>query len=214
MPAAYRSLFGPTTLASHRGFDAGALEFAADLATKLSAPLFAGTWSRLLIDLNRSAHHPQRIPAKHKLTAAQRNALHDTVWNPFRQDVADAIRTAIDISGHCLHLSVHSFTPVMNGQARTTQVGLLYDPARSMEAELAGQLQSRLRAATGLTIHRNQPYRGVADGHTTALRRLHSGPRYSGIEIEINQAVVSGKDWTPLRELMTGVIAAAVLLEP
>jgi hypothetical protein len=33
-------------------------------------------------------------------------------------------------------------------------------------------------------VRRNYPYKGIADGHVTALRRTF-GPRYSGIELEV-----------------------------
>src|SRR3569623_2690779 len=61
IPARYRALFDghAELLGSHRGYDAGALRLARELAQALDAPLFAATVSRLLIDLNRSLLHPQ-----------------------------------------------------------------------------------------------------------------------------------------------------------
>jgi len=43
----------------------------------------------------------------------------------------------------------------------------------------------------GLRVRRNYPYRGAADGLTTHLRR-QLGPRYLGVELEINQALLLG----------------------
>ncbi|MCA1602738.1 MAG: N-formylglutamate amidohydrolase [Acidobacteria bacterium] len=59
VPSRYRALFRgqETMLKTHRGSDLGALRLARELATTLEAPLFAGSISRLLIDLNRSLHH-------------------------------------------------------------------------------------------------------------------------------------------------------------
>jgi predicted N-formylglutamate amidohydrolase len=42
----------------------------------------------------------------------------------------------------------------------------------------------------GLAIMMNYPYRGVADGHTTALRRRFGDRGYLGLELEINQNLV------------------------
>ena len=50
----YRAL-----LATHRGFDPGALVMARQLATAFAAPLVTSTTSRLVVDLNRSIGHPR-----------------------------------------------------------------------------------------------------------------------------------------------------------
>ena len=58
----------------------------------------------------------------------------------------------------------------------------------------------------------NYPYSGAADGLTTWLRLRHPQTRYLGVELEINQALVGGKDWrrfqdnvaASLRELVPG----------
>ena len=59
VPSRYRALFRDqeAVLKTHRGSDLGALWLARELATALEAPLFTGSVSRLLIDLNRSLHH-------------------------------------------------------------------------------------------------------------------------------------------------------------
>lgn len=213
MPQEYAQLFDQPTMDSHRGWDAGALDLAQDLSNSLGAPLFAGTWSRLLIDLNRSAHHPKRMPGKHKLSEDQRAALHNMTWQPYRKQVNDAIQQAVKANGHCIHLSIHSFTPVFDGKHRKTEIGLLYDPARPGELQLALQLQSAIQAATDLIVHRNQPYRGIADGHTTALRRQFTARQYSGVEIEVSQTLVGAADWAAvykqLAEIVSGLVATA-----
>ena len=65
VPSRYRALFRgqEAVLKTHRGSDLGALRLARELATALEAPLFAGSVSRLLIDLNRSLHHVQLYSA-------------------------------------------------------------------------------------------------------------------------------------------------------
>ena len=52
VPAEYGSLFAghEALLPTHRGWDAGALMLAQQLATAFDAPLFAATTTRLLID--------------------------------------------------------------------------------------------------------------------------------------------------------------------
>jgi predicted N-formylglutamate amidohydrolase len=68
-------------------------------------------------------------------------------------------------------------------------IGLLYDPHRPSEVHFVEDFQRRLTEHTSMRIRRNFPYRGVADGHATALRRLFSQDQYVGIEIEVNQSL-------------------------
>ena len=61
IPSRYRHLFAgfEALLQTHRGYDAGALALAGELARALAAPMFAAATSRLLVDLNRSIGHPR-----------------------------------------------------------------------------------------------------------------------------------------------------------
>ena len=87
-----------------------------------------------------------------------------------------------------VHLGVHSFAPHLAGVRRDFEVGLLYDPSRTAERLLAKSWQKRLREfAPELHVRRNAPYRGDADGLTTALRRDLSSREYLGLELELNQ---------------------------
>lgn len=92
--------------------------------------------------------------------------------------------------GRVLHVSVHSFTPILRGKKRDVDVGFLYDPARPNETELAKHwIKDLTRMEPGLVLRRNHPYRGVDDGHTTELRK-QVGARYAGVELELNQRFV------------------------
>jgi predicted N-formylglutamate amidohydrolase len=87
---------------------------------------------------------------------------------------------------------VHSFTPVLDGQIRDFELGLLYDPARSAEARFAAAFKGALqRDSPGIRVRRNAPYRGNADGLTTAMRKERSERKYLGIELELNQRAIS-----------------------
>ena len=44
-------------------------------------------------------------------------------------------------------------------------------------------------------LRRNSPYRGTADGLTTALRRRYPANRYIGIEVEMNQRLMKSGDF-------------------
>src|SRR5262249_47965032 len=61
IPPGYSRLFrgADDVLASHRGWDPGALTLARALAKRLRRPLHFVTWSRLLVESNRAPHNPR-----------------------------------------------------------------------------------------------------------------------------------------------------------
>jgi predicted N-formylglutamate amidohydrolase len=188
VPARYRSLFAghERLLESHRGYDKGALPLSRAIARALGADAMFGRNSRLLIDLNRSLSHPGLLSRFTKvLSAEEKQALVDQCYRPFRESVQRRIAWHLAAGRPVLHLCVHSFTPVLCGRRRNADVGLLYDPARTSERELALSL-GRALSERGLVVRRNYPYRGTADGHTTALRRAFPDG-YTSLELELNQ---------------------------
>ena len=100
-----------------------------------------------------------------------------------------------------IHISSHSFTPVLDGEVRRADVGLLYDPRRRGEVELCARWKAALCAiAPALAVRRNYPYAGKGDGLTSYLRTRFPPGAYVGIELEVNQAIVfaAGRPWTAL----------------
>ncbi|MCA9598534.1 MAG: N-formylglutamate amidohydrolase [Myxococcales bacterium] len=182
VPVELRPLFARArrVLDSHRGWDPGALQLARALRRRLDAPLFAGTVSRLVIDLNRSLHHPALVSRWTRDVPRADLVAH--YWQPFRS----ATREAIDAAGSVVHLSCHSFTPRLGSEVRNADIGLLYDPARPREVALVRRIHALL--GDELRVRRNYPYRGTADGHTQSLRRSLPKSRYIGIEVELSQA--------------------------
>ena len=191
VPPAYRELFRDrdALLRSHRGWDPGTLDLARRLASRFEAPLFASDVTRLLVDLNRSAHHPRVFSeVTRPLARPERMALIEGHHRPHRDAVRAAVADAVGEGARVVHLGVHSFTPELHGVTRVPDLALLYDPQRSGERELAAEWTRALAAALpARAIRRNDPYRGNADGLTTALRAIFADADYLGIEVEVNQ---------------------------
>ncbi|MDH5672234.1 MAG: N-formylglutamate amidohydrolase [Myxococcales bacterium] len=197
VPATYRALFASPrarrALASHRGYDAGALALAQHLSRRLCAPLVATTVTRLLVEPNRSPHHHALLSEFSRgLDAPARRALVARHHTPHRQAVEEAVRAAMGGGARVLHVGVHSFTPELGGERRTAELSLLYDPRRPHELELCRAWQRMLRAQVEpWRVRRNYPYRGRDDGLTTHLRRVLPADRYLGIELEVNQGLLA-----------------------
>jgi len=213
IPPRYRALFRASErlLASHRGYDPGALTLARDFATAFGAPLFYSTVSRLLVELNRSVGHPQLF--SYQVPDSAREELLKRYYRPYRDKLEMRVAAAVKRRKRVLHLSCHSFTPTLAGVQRPADVGLLFDPARRPEAELCAAWRDELRASQPtLRVRRNYPYRGSADGLTTYLRARFDERSYAGIELEVNQKYPRGdaQRWRALRRTLIRSFASAL----
>jgi len=196
-------------LESHRGYDVGALVMAKTLAGALRAPLIASTVSRLVIELNRSPGHPQEFSSIMKEVPERlRREVRERYYVPYRCKVEATLRQLLRRHARVVHISSHSFTQVLNGIARNADIGLLYDPRRMPEWELCARWQRAMRTLSpGWRVRCNYPYRGSDDGLTRHLRTLFPQRRYSGVELELNSAIVrsGARAW---REARSTVIEA------
>jgi predicted N-formylglutamate amidohydrolase len=211
VPRAYAALFRGerAVLASHRGYDLGALPVARALARALSAPLHVTQVTRLLVDANRTRGHRTLFSRwSRELPQAERDALmaryHDPHWKRVRAEVAKLHARGARV----VHVGVHSFTPTWNGAPREIDVGLLYDPARPAErAFCARWLAALRRAEPSLRLRRNAPYTGASNCLPTALRGELPASRYLGLELELNQALLASPRG---RRRMSALVARAL----
>ena len=198
VPARWKTLFAGAgaVLRSHRGWDRGALCTFRHLAPEVADAAYYSTTTRLLVDLNRSPGHPGLFSEfTRDLTAEQQREIMETHYRPYRERVAGQVRRWRAAGQTVIHISVHSFTPIMDGVERNADVGLLYDPARQLERSLCRQWQKTLRqVAPSFRTRLNYPYRGTADGLTKSLRREFPDA-YAGIELELNEGNVGRRCW-------------------
>jgi predicted N-formylglutamate amidohydrolase len=210
---------GGSVLRTHVAWDRGSRELASILAHRLGATQFMGRQTRLVVDLNRNRGSRQlipttsfgvAIPGNRKLTRQEREARIEKYWQPYRDAVERAVQRAIDEAGECIHFSVHTFVPKLDGKVRSAEVGILYDPRRPRERKFAEALRARLEEAF-LDVRMNYPYKGASDGLTTFLRNRFPKSRYIGIELEVNQALLetSRQVWR-MGRVLTEAIAEVV----
>lgn len=216
VPARYRQFFRghEDLLKTHRGYDAGALVMAQEMATAFNAPLFVSTTSRLLVDLNRSIGHPHLYSeATRAAPDAVRREMLELYYLPYRSQAEAAVAKMLAQGGRVIHIASHSFTSQLDGEVRNADIGLLYDPARRGEAALCGRWAAILKSqVAGFKIRRNYPYTGKSDGFTAYLRRRFAADDYIGVELEINQkhVIAGGRSWRMLRELVIETLQQAL----
>jgi predicted N-formylglutamate amidohydrolase len=189
IPAEFAGIFAEeqALLQTHRGWDPGALELFRKYEKAVADAVFFSETSRLLIELNRSKNHPNFFSAQTKtLPENIKKQIVEKHYEPYRTEVEKAIRSFLAQKHSVLHLSVHSFTPELNGEIRNADIGLLYDPKRKREKEFCAAWKNLL-TEKGWKVRFNYPYRGTADGFTTYLRKQFPDEKYAGIELEVNQ---------------------------
>jgi predicted N-formylglutamate amidohydrolase len=176
-------------LKTHRGYDRGALDIARAFAASCGVPLFSWNYTRLLIDMNRMCCSETLFTLlKDKLTDDEKETIISIYHNPYWDKVASHVSEGIVRCGMVAHIAVHSFTPVLKGVVRETDIGLLYDPKRSSETLFCRMWKKELRKIDQhLVVRMNYPYTGYNDGLTTGMRKWFTEVEYMGIELEINQ---------------------------
>ena len=202
LPAAFKNVVPAEVLKTHRAYDIGAVQVFRKLV-KFAKPEFfcEGKFSRLFVDLNRTitnksafSNYYEALAASDKAAAEKAKAQATAYWQEYRAAIEKFVETALKSKTRAtksaptiIHLGIHSFTPTLNGKVRNTDIGILYDPTRPQERAYANVIKAEIkRLYPAMKVRFNYPYKGTSDGLTTTLRKKF-GPRYVGIEIEINQ---------------------------
>lgn len=186
LPPAYGTLgLPPHLLETHIAYDIGAATITRTLATLYGAAAVLGRWSRLLLDLNRGPNDPSLvvkvsdgIAIPGNLSADDEEVLHRIA--AFRAPYRSAISEEISRLGAPVLVSLHTFTPVMEGKPRPWEVGVIYGPDRRLAAPLMARLE-----ASGFKVGDNQPYAGELEEDTLNSHGTRLG--LANVLIEIRQ---------------------------
>jgi predicted N-formylglutamate amidohydrolase len=174
--------------------------------------------SRLLVELNRSPHHPALFSEiSRRIPRPERERILARYYWPHWKGVLQAVTDGAAEGKQVIHLAVHTFTPVLVGEIRLVEMGILYDPGRDAERAFARRWREALRVLlpegeTGLRIRFNQPYRGTSDSLPTWLRKRFPPQSYLGVEMEVNQGLImkGGAPWAALRSAILRTLAEAI----
>jgi predicted N-formylglutamate amidohydrolase len=174
VPAALNGLgLAPGLIERHIGWDIGAASVTRLLSQQLGAPAILTAYSRLVIDCNRDPADPSSIPEMSDGTVVP--------GNRGLSPAARARRQRFHAAGSApALLSIHSFTPVMNGTARPWHVGILWDA----DPRLPVPLLAALRADPSLVVGDNEPYSAREPaGYTVRHHAASEGLPHVAIEL-------------------------------
>jgi len=176
-------------LTDHIAWDPGAADVARRLSAHLDAPLVLSGYSRLVIDCNRPLRSAESIaeqsggvpvPGNRGVSPRERERRIDELFRPYH----DAIDRLLDGRGArpTLLLSIHSFTPALNGRLRPWQIGVSY----GRDWRLAALLLKAFARTGELSVGDNQPY--PIEDHVDYTIPVHGeGRGLPGAMIEIRQ---------------------------
>jgi predicted N-formylglutamate amidohydrolase len=182
-------------LTRHIAWDIGAGAVSSLLGEALGATTTLQTYSRLVIDCNRSPEvassivevsEDTPIPGNIGLGAEDRQARLAAIFTPYHDRLAALLDARARVGRPTLLIAMHSFTPVYKGERRHWHAGVLYN----RDPRLARPLLDLLRAEGDLIVGDNEPY-FVADltDYTVPVHGERRGLPH--VELEIRQDLIA-----------------------
>jgi predicted N-formylglutamate amidohydrolase len=207
-------------LMRHIGWDIGAAEVARRLCAALDAPAVLSGYSRLVVDCNRFPEHASAIPevsdgvpvpGNRGLAETDRARRLAACFEPYHRAIARRLAAFAARGISPAILSVHSFTPVMNGAARPWHIGVLWD----RDPRIPVPLMARLGADPNRIVGDNQPYSAREPvGYTMRAHADPAGLPHALLEIrqDLIDTASGAEEWAAiLAECLHPILARAEL---
>ena len=181
-------------LGTHWALDLGAAELTHALARLSNSVGIMSTYSRLLLDPNRSLDSDtlfvehiegKTIRCNHALSQEEKNVRIEGLHSGFHQGIDEALD---EHATHdpCTLVSIHSFTPVWNGQARSVEIGVLFDRFFDEANHIVNCLRDQ-----GFDARPNEPYSGMTGELMYSATHHGSKHEIPYIEFEIRQDLLN-----------------------
>jgi predicted N-formylglutamate amidohydrolase len=213
---------GSRELEQHIAWDIGIAGLGRRLARSLDAPFFMTSYSRLVIDCNRQVDDPTsipqesdriKVPGNRGLSAEDRRRRQGEIFWPYHHALSAEIEGRVAAKRIPVVISLHSFTPVMNGFQRPWHVGVLWN----RDARMPVPLIRRLAEEPDLVVGDNEPYSG-RDGHGYSIKAHAEALGLAHALLEIRQDLItdeSGQErWAGiLHRVLKDVLANPALHE-
>ncbi len=174
---------GKADLKKHIAWDPGTEDIGRRLSKKLEAPVVFASYSRLVVDLNRGHNHADcmrgvsdhiRIPGNEKLTAAHKAQRVAEIFRPYHSAVDAQVQRFLGRGIAPLLLSIHSFTPKMDGFIRPWHIGVLWNKEEGIARRLIGSLKE---SNPKLRVGENEPYSLKSENFTKNTVSTHAEKR-------------------------------------
>ena len=176
-------------LDQHVGWDIGAADVVRELSKHIDAMGVLANYSRLVVDNNRPPGDPSFIPAQsdgivipgnRELNEVDQNSRSEQIFWPYHDAISDGIARLWRRGKPPALISIHSFTPRMNGEGRVWQAGILWD----RDPRVAKHLMDRLSAEDQeLIIGDNEPYSGKQITYSLDFHAAAAGLPHCAVEI-------------------------------
>lgn len=203
-------------LDDHIAWDIGAAALTRALAKRLNATAVLAGYSRLVIDCNRAPDALDlvaavsdgiAVPANCELTLAERTSRLDHYHAPYHQQIEALLSDAARPVPVYAIVSIHSFTPHMNGHSRPWQLGILFDE----DDRLAQEIYAQCSSEDGFVVGLNQPY-APSDGVYYTLTRHAVSRNLAAVMLEVrNDLLRSPVAIEYQAERLAGWLAQALL---
>ncbi|MDH3274883.1 MAG: N-formylglutamate amidohydrolase [Gammaproteobacteria bacterium] len=177
----------------HLAIDIGAGKLTEQLANSLGVTAVVAQYSRLVVDCNRELMDPGAfleygdgilVPGNRNLTQADKDARADAIYWPYHNAIDKQVQRLRALGPPPAFISIHSFTPVLNGISRAVEMGVLWDQDESLSDIFIEEFR-----AAGFLTGDNVPYSGKApqdftiDHHAEEIGLPHVG-------IEVRQDLI------------------------
>ena len=196
----------------HLAVDIGAGPLTERLAASVGATAVLAQYSRLVVDCNRQLMDPSAflefgdgilVPGNRGLQKQDRKARADAIYWPYHKAVDAQVQRLRNLGTPPAFIAVHSFTPVMNGESRPWQMGVLWDTDQRLRDIFLDGF-----SAAGYLVGDNEPYSGKApqdftiDHHAEKIGLPHIG-------IEIRQDLIDDDDGVAqIADIMHSIVAS------
>lgn len=196
LPDEYGSLGLPAhEFERHIAYDIGIERLTRSLAARTGAPAVMANFSRLLIDPNRGEDDPTLIrqlydgtviSSNYPMSEEERTRRLDLFYRPYHDAVGSLTASVAETTGKApFILSLHSFTPVLQGRPRPWHVGILWD----LDDRVPVPMMEALADIPGTVVGDNEPYDGALRGDTMYRHAIVNG--YAHALVEVRQDLIA-----------------------
>ncbi len=197
----------------HLAIDIGAGSLTEYLADSLGVTAVLAQYSRLIVDCNRDLMDPSAflafgdgivVPGNCNLRQSDKDERAEAIYWPYHGAIDEQVTRLQRVGPPPAFISVHSFTPVLNGVARPWEIGILWDKDESLREVFLEDFRD-----AGFVVGDNEPYSGKAPADYTVDRHGEdAGLPCVGIEIRqdlINDSAGVAKIGNIMRRMIESI---------